>query len=806
MPVDQQALDSSAIATRWKEPYVSASVNHRGVGILAPGIYRGLKLAEDGGAGDRTVIVEDDADYGDHVAGYETSDGYFIHYRDASAGNITLTLTDYSSQTVVVAIYIEYAIGSDTTGVFRTYTVAEFDALSASARGELVVLGTVVVPASGAIVAASITADRRTSASANRQRGTVQAAPIVRNPSFEFGVSGDAYEHSSLFWRKKSTLGTGTWTTTTATANVGAKSVLLSVASGPFSGELFQSIGAATREGESLICQLFVRQVQTISSGSIEAFVEFADADGRAMTRSTVTLDGGAADGSFREVSFTLTAPATATSIRTLGIQAVSLDPTAPGDVIYIDDFTALIDVEDTRLYNPYDQNWRQPVNVESIVLQQQDDTEWNDNTALIEYDGASPSTEGSVKIGSGSSSLPPALAIFGRILGIGSGLSDSLSNGLKPRIQADAATTYTEYTPMYTMDVAGQGSGRIYSRDDGSLVMTVNARWDGSIWNQDVADDSSRLDLKTSGVEVLLKTSTASWADGAWTSTAVSVGTDATTLTDLIVTSLGGSRISSDVESLQPRLEGPVRALGTEDDYTLIWRFGTPSLKQFRMFVSPTGRMFGTVNAVYDGTDWTKDVNGEEAIALEMSGGATAAATIYIQETGTDTWSDGAWSDTVASFDVGSRYKTIPLFAGRDDGADWGLVVSATAPGIYWSTNTGSGSSLFIPIPVESGEVIESVTAIVDNHIAGTSGAMTLDMEVLQYAHGVTAATVTSFGTDSIVDLADTFAIIASVNLSSHVASAVSNSYYMRLATGAGAAERRVSAAFYKYKKPSWS
>jgi hypothetical protein len=167
MATDVQPITGNAIHSKWKEQFASSSLNKRPVGVVAPGIYRGLILEVDPLAGDRTIVVGADPTNGDHVAVYETSDGFSVNYRDASSGDITLDLSSFTSVTVVVAIFIEYEVGVETSGTYRVFSVAEYDALPVDERGELVVLGTVVVPAGGAIAGGSITLDRRTLASAN---------------------------------------------------------------------------------------------------------------------------------------------------------------------------------------------------------------------------------------------------------------------------------------------------------------------------------------------------------------------------------------------------------------------------------------------------------------------------------------------------------------------------------------------------------------------------------------------------------------------------------------------------------------
>src|SRR5580704_1691563 len=160
------AISISNVKVKWREQYGSAAFNTKLGGIIPAGIYRGLTLGTSGSNNSVTVIP--DPVHGDHLAVYETSDVYSLTYRDMSDTTYTLALTDSSllSQTLVIAIIAAYEPGSDTTASFIAYTLTEYNALSAAAQAALVVLGTVVNPASSTLVT-TITADRRSIASFN---------------------------------------------------------------------------------------------------------------------------------------------------------------------------------------------------------------------------------------------------------------------------------------------------------------------------------------------------------------------------------------------------------------------------------------------------------------------------------------------------------------------------------------------------------------------------------------------------------------------------------------------------------------
>lgn len=520
MPVDILALPSSSMNTKWKEPYASASLNQKLVGIVAPGIYRGLVLLPDPSIGDRTVLVKADPVKLDHVAVYENAGGYSVTYRDTASGDITLSLTAYTSTTVVICVFIDYQSGIATTGSFRVYTLTEFNALTNSVRNALVILGTVVVPASGAIVSNSISLLRRTLAATSFQEGMVSASPLVRNPGFELGEINASYLKSSTFWDKTVTAGTALWKTSTAIVASGMKSIELSVSAGAMTGDLSQQVGIETAEGEQFFASVVIKQLKTISSGTIQFFIEWSDVNDVLLTTTTQSLDGGGVDGSFRTVSVGVAAPAGATSLRTIGIRATALSPLSFGVFAYIDDVGVSVVPRNAQYPYPLDQAFRRTVTGTDLVLADKA-SGFSSSVSSMRFDPATPSGEGRVLIEPGDvSDLPPTLALLGRLYKIGSGLLGSQANALKPRITWDNGQAVT-YTLLWESagDTGGIAAIRQYVDATGRGSMTANALFDGTNWVKDVnGQEAWKLSISESGtVHSKQIAGTNTWIDSAW-------------------------------------------------------------------------------------------------------------------------------------------------------------------------------------------------------------------------------------------------------------------------------------------------
>lgn len=518
MPVDVLTLPPSSINTKWKEPYASASLNSKLVGVIAPGIYRGLRLIPDPSSGDRTIVIEADANADDHVAVAESSTGFSVSYRDAISGDITLSLAAYSNVSVVVSVFISYAIGTNTTGAFRVYTEAEYNGLASSVRDHLVVLGTVAVPASGAIPASSISLQRRTLASSNLSSGAILNAPLVRNADFEVGETNATHARSSLFWDKSVTVGTGSWKTDAVTVDSGMKSIELNVTAGPLTGELSQQIGVQTVEGQLFLVSVRLQQRKTITSGTLTFFMEWSDVNDALLSTTTQTLDGAVDLMNFRTVETIIPAPAGAASLRAIGIRATAFSPISTGIFGYIDGVNVDAEPVDAEHPYPFDQSFRRAVTGTSLALVNKAGT-FADAIASIRFDPSTPSGEGRVLLEPGNSaSLPPTLALPGRLHGLGSSLIGSEANALKPRIEAGVSVVGgVDYTLMWQSVPVGGVGYRKYVSSVGSLVETVNAAWGGTTWSKDVSGAGASMTLTSgtlvSSVQFRLAANNAPWS-----------------------------------------------------------------------------------------------------------------------------------------------------------------------------------------------------------------------------------------------------------------------------------------------------
>jgi hypothetical protein len=133
------------------------------------------------------VDVLADPDKGDHVAVYETDTATTERYSvrvELTGGDFTLDLTPWPSQTVYIAIYSEYSTLGTTSASVRVYTEAEY--AGAVEKDELIILGTVNVPALGnPVPAVDVTGSYRTLPFDNIASDAKLWVPLLPNAGFE---------------------------------------------------------------------------------------------------------------------------------------------------------------------------------------------------------------------------------------------------------------------------------------------------------------------------------------------------------------------------------------------------------------------------------------------------------------------------------------------------------------------------------------------------------------------------------------------------------------------------------------------
>lgn len=503
MPTTLSAFATGEATMRYKEPYVTEGLNKKLAVTVPAGIYRGFRLTTNGAA--MTIDVAADTTETDHVASYRTQGGFALTIRK-TGGTFPIDLTVFANKTIVICIYCTYGVGFTTTAELRTYEVFPVDEFTgAPENSELVVLGTVVVPAAGVIPAANITNDRRRMAWEATAPEAVPWSAIVKNPSFEHGVTGDITRFSISDWDKGTLAVNGTFRLGTTTVRSGAKSLehnKTNVAASLAAVFQFQEIPVVP--GQRLRVVGWIRQLIAPTGGTTDVLLSWGDLDSIAVAPTTLTISVNAAtDASFRKFDHLVEVPAGSYILKAVSIVA-QISTGSTGVAFVVDDFQVYVETGTPQALQSAFNARLKPELLASLLLADPDTYNPGEIAALLRYQkSATPLGEGVMygeRKDQATDDAQTALSWYGRIVNLGARMMYAGEASSAPRIEAPWSAN-DSFTLMFE---SGAESGvlkkiRMYAGDldvaapnppaQPGILFTVNARWDGntSLWTKDI-------------------------------------------------------------------------------------------------------------------------------------------------------------------------------------------------------------------------------------------------------------------------------------------------------------------------------
>lgn len=537
MPTLIESFVDSELTVRYRTPQGSAAINAKHAVSVAPGTYRGFRLATH--ASDNTITVVADPAATDHVAVYlnQTSGGSLTVRRTGGDFAIDLaSLVDAGEKTWIIAIYAPYQVGFTTTGVVRAYELDPSDEFTIAAeKGDLVVLGKVVIPAGSAapIPSGNITHDERTFAWSAKAAEALQWAPMLRNGGFEWSQEGSTFKHASAFWERAVSVGTATWATNTSDPNTGARALEFNLTSGPVTGDVAQHVNVPVYVGQLIKFKGYKKNLAASTGGAAEFFLEFLDVAGTGVVDVVIALSTAGVDASYVEIDTVIAVPAGASALARVGVRAVALDYGAGGVKLQIDDMQCWLEVGSALTSDLFEQR-SGPGQVTDLVLLDPTDLAFAGSlAALLKFDAAT-GANGTLSVLNRDPANPgPAVAAtdleVSKQTTLGSDLLGSLVNADAARISAATSVfAGVEYTLMWeSIPAAGKGY-RKYSKADGTWVETYNCAWDNTAntWTKDVnGQDATKIESNALGQTFYLQTSLntfddtiniGGWGDGA--------------------------------------------------------------------------------------------------------------------------------------------------------------------------------------------------------------------------------------------------------------------------------------------------
>jgi len=669
MPTNLIALSAAELHVRYKSPVLTRDLNEKLAVITPRGVYRGFRLTTSGTV--LSVTVAADSDNSDHVADVQTTDGYSLTVR-RTGGDFVVDLSSYAAKTVIIALFVEYLAGSATDGYVRAYELSPSDEFTgATERGELVVLGQVVVPASGLIGESSITVDYRDTAWKSEAPGNVRWNQLLKDPSFEWGEDGISLQegYSRVWDMLPVPSANGEWSFSTGANKFGGKGLsyyFQNVAA--HSGYVYQDLDAPIVPGQQVYYRFWVRNLAVPSAGTVSLQIYTADTDlGSAALTILHTLDLSSTDASHRlvEGDFVLPAASTARFIRQVRINHNALNYASAGTKYYLDALEVFLEEKGESAIS-LGRTLRSPVTTTRLMVEDTGGL-FTSEAAHISMDEATPR----LIIGRRGQSIGLETALGQIALGEGD-LGTDVRAAI-PRVTVPGRSgTYTTLLESTQGSVPGL---RMLRSSLGALVVTFNARWDGADWNADsTGDDAWKYLFDESGLRGFRRASApASWLDSAW---------DSPELINLEgQLEIGAGMVGSSTAAAIARL---VMSTINGPGFTLLMESGAGSGDpRNRLYCGqPSGNDFVvTYNARWDGADWNPDDTTVDSRKVFLKEDGLHAQ--YKAQPHASAWLDTAWDDSTLG---------VPGALLDDIGADFiGSASDAELPRLEVPTRAGT-------------------------------------------------------------------------------------------------------------------
>lgn len=647
MPSDLFSISQNDIKMRFGDIYATEGMNAKLAGIMPAGIYRGFRLATHGN--NLTINIARNAASNDSLAVYETITGYSLTINQGA--DIPLDLTTYASKTVVITVHADFTLAPTTAATIRVYELSPVDEFTGAAeRPELVVLGTVVVPAAGVIPGANITHDRRTPAYQRTAPEAQQWAPVVRNPSFEMAEAAGLL-FAARYWELE---GAGSQAGIRNTSPIRTGSNVARFTGANLNVKVFQWVNIPVLAGRLIKVRGWVSTQAAKSGGSLSFFLDFGDTTGVFVSETLIDVATGADGGAFRLIEATISAPSGVSFLRRVGMRADALLSVTNAT---LDDFQVFVERLGPESEDPMMERSRAPVSANNIIME--DPTAlFSALGALFRFELATPSGEGQVALRrkdltGGPGILPPAWFVAGRQF-LGDLLISSEEDFLRARNNIKYSTSVSEQTLMEENEPSPLGAGvrlRQYRGSDMSFSYTINAKWRAAGVDNWTADDTTQpaylFRFKPNQL-VFGKVAApigAPWTDGTFANSNppfdMNVGGGVSALRTRL--KLGEDHIDAGTAS-NPRLLFPQSALTARTLNYADTEFDGITGPHTRHYMNTSGELEWTVNARWNGSgagEWQPDVAGQNATLIRVKRNGFF---VYGKAAPGGNWNDNTW------------------------------------------------------------------------------------------------------------------------------------------------------------------
>jgi hypothetical protein len=358
-------------------------------------------------------------------------------------------------------------------------------------------------------------------------------SPLIRNGGFEHGVTNDTGRYGITNWENRPDLAVGgAWRLGATAVDTGGKSLEFNkTIVGASTARVEQVQEIPVIPGNNVKISVRVKQLIAPTAGTYIVGLYWGDADSAASGSSSMAFQVLAStDGAFRTVSAAIAVPAGKKFLKLATVEVVGVTAASTGVALAVDNLQVSYEGQAVTDTKSIDEIRVRPVTADAVIIEDPTTYQLGQLAALLRFDKSAPASEGSLIVERRDQTypnLPPVLAHYGRLFQLGAKLLDTEARALLPRVSADISVVGgVELTLLWESGRQGEGVGtytqpalRVYAAADGRLLLTNNARFDGTNWNKDVTGQvATKLELQRDQLNWMkMDSATASWAYGSW-------------------------------------------------------------------------------------------------------------------------------------------------------------------------------------------------------------------------------------------------------------------------------------------------
>lgn len=275
------------IKLRYREPYLSDSLNTKYQYIVTSGVYDGFLPSVTGAAALHLLLRP--ADTGSVAVASSNilgASAYQVSVHIPAPTVLDLDLSSYVNKTVAVVLEASFQRPSVTSASIKVYDLATETVPSAA-----VVFCEVTVPASGAIPAANVNLNGRSLPWDLRGRDAIPLIDIVKNGTFHFFTNGQTTDLPAPYWNLTAGDGSLAVVNTLGPEGVNDNVLVATAVAGANTVKVSQPNTVPVAPTTMRVrVQAYYQQVGTLTTGNAAVKVYFRNANNPATVTDTVTL------------------------------------------------------------------------------------------------------------------------------------------------------------------------------------------------------------------------------------------------------------------------------------------------------------------------------------------------------------------------------------------------------------------------------------------------------------------------------------------------------------------------------------